>query len=75
MSTGIQVKVSVRLGKGGSYEAYEGPYTAEPDFAGQTLPTKGKVMQDDVTVQPIAVASVSNTAGGRTIYIGGVSNA
>ena len=52
--------------------AYEGPYTLDPDFDGVTLPTKNKTMRDDVTVNPIEVARVSNSAGGTTIYIGGI---
>ena len=52
--------------------AYEGPYTLDPDFDGVTLPTKNKTMNADVTVNPIAVARVGNSAGGTTIYIGGI---
>lgn len=52
--------------------AYEGPYTLDPDFDGVTLPTKNKTMGADVTVNPIAVARVGNSAGGTTIYIGGI---
>lgn len=76
---GISAKVTAQLGgsvgAGGHYEIYDGPYEAEPDFTGQELATKGKLMRDNVAVQPIAVASVSNNAGGRTIYVGGTSNA
>ena len=52
--------------------AYEGPYTLDPDFDGVTLPTKNKTMRDDVTVNPIEVARLGNSAGGTTIYIGGI---
>lgn len=53
---------------------YTGDYIVDPDFATQTLGTKEKYMLDDVTVNPIEVARVSNPAGGRTIYIGGEIN-
>ena len=50
---------------------YDGEYTVTPDFEEQTLETANMLMKDDVTVKPILVSSVSNHAGGRTIYIGG----
>jgi len=56
-------------------EAYPGPYTVIPAFVTQTLPTTNKVLHDDVTVVPIPVSCVGNTAGGNTIFIGGIFNA
>lgn len=53
---------------------YTGDYIVDPNFATQILGTKEKFMLDDVTVNPIEVARVSNPAGGRTIYIGGEIN-
>lgn len=50
---------------------YGGEYTVEPDFSGQTLPTRGKKMVRDLTVNPIYIAETSNPAGGVTVYIGG----
>ena len=50
---------------------YDGEYIVTPDFEGQKLETANKIMGDDVTVKPILVSSVSNHAGGKTIYIGG----
>ena len=58
----------------GDVVPYTGDYIVDPDFATQTLGTKEKFMLDDVTVNPIEVARVSNPAGGRTIYIGGEIN-
>lgn len=58
----------------GDVVPYTGDYIVDPDFATQTLGTKEKYMLDDVTVNPIEVARVSNPAGGRTIYIGGEIN-
>lgn len=65
----VSLNVSVSAVSGA---AYEGPYTLDPDFDGVTLPTKNKTMGADVTVNPIAVARVGNSAGGTTIYIGGI---
>lgn len=53
---------------------YTGAYSAQPDFEKQTLNTKDKRMTNDVTVEAIEVQRVSNTAGGRTVYIGGTIN-
>ena len=58
----------------GDVVPYTGDYIVDPDFATQILGTKEKYMLDDVTVNPIEVARVSNPAGGRTIYIGGEIN-
>ena len=67
---GITFDVSVRNGG----ELYNGPYTVDPRFAAQVLSTKEKVLREDITVNPIDVARVSNPAGGNTIYIGGITN-
>lgn len=58
----------------GDVVPYTGDYIVDPDFATQILGTKEKYMLDDVTINPIEVARVSNPAGGRTIYIGGEIN-
>ena len=51
-----------------------GPYTVTPDFETQELATKDRLLKDNVTVDPIAVARVENPAGGKTIFIGGIFN-
>ena len=51
---------------------YTGATVIDPDFVGTTLPTANKVLVSNVTVNPIQVESVSNPAGGRTVYIGGI---
>lgn len=53
---------------------YTGAYEVDPKFTEKVLPTKNHLMQDDVTVNAIEVQRVSNTAGGRTVYIGGLIN-
>ena len=54
--------------------AYTGAYDVDPKFTAQKLETKGKKMLDDVTVEAIEVQRVSNTSGGKTVYIGGLIN-
>ena len=56
----------------GEANPYTGEYTVDPDFNGITLQTRQKYMNDNVTVNPIQVESVSNIGGGRTVYIGGI---
>lgn len=48
---------------------YTGDYAVTPSVEGSSLPTKNKYMTDDVTVHPIPVFSVTNSAGGLTVYI------
>ncbi|MBR1810796.1 MAG: hypothetical protein IJ766_03975 [Clostridia bacterium] len=49
---------------------YEGAYAIFPAFESQTLPTKGKSMTDDVTVEAIKISRTTNASGGKTVYIG-----
>lgn len=55
-------------------DLYTGAYEVTPDFTETVLPTRNTVLTDNVEVKPIQVESVSNTAGGRTVYIGGILN-
>ena len=52
-------------------DLYNGPYVVEPDWEAQTLATRDKTMADNVTIEGIYVARVANSAGGKTVYIGG----
>lgn len=51
-------------------QEYTGPYEATPKVTAQTLPTKDKLMRDDLVVREIPITRVSNTSGGNTIIIG-----
>lgn len=53
------------------YDPYEGPYEVTPIFEEVILATKGKNMEDDVTVHEIPVVKVDNPGGGNTVTIGG----
>ena len=48
---------------------YKGDYAVTPKVDEQVMPTKGKYMIDDVTVNPIPIFEVSNSSGGTTVYI------
>lgn len=48
---------------------YEGDYEVTPKVDAQTMPTKGKVMEEDVTIKSIPFFDVSNMSGGTTVYI------
>ena len=49
--------------------AYEGDYEVTPRTVEQTMPTKEKVMLEDLTIKAIPFYNVSNTSGGSTVYI------
>lgn len=66
----VEPAVTVRVGG----DPYTGDYTVNPDFSEKILETKGKAMDEDVTVNPIGVTRVSNPSGGTTVYIGGITN-
>lgn len=52
-----------------SVPTYVGTYEVTPSSTQTVLKTAQKKMRDDVTIHPIPYYDVSNTAGGRTIYI------
>lgn len=52
-----------------SLPLYKGEYAVTPKVSGQTMPTKGMAMLDDVTIHPIPFFNVSNNSGGSTVYI------
>ena len=54
----------------GVTEQYDGEYEVIPRVDSQTLPTKKKVMKDDLTIKEIPFFDVSNNSGGTTVYIG-----
>lgn len=71
--TALSVAFDVTIREVGG-EPYDGPYTVTPDFETQELATKDRLLKDNVTVDPIAVARVENPSGGKTIFIGGIFN-
>lgn len=61
---------SLGISTSGVTEQYEGEYEVTPLVTAQKLPTKKKVMIDDLTVKEIPFFDVSNNSGGTTVYIG-----
>lgn len=49
---------------------FDGAYIVTPKVSSQTLQTKSKSMDDDIQVQAIPYAEVSNPSGGKTVTIG-----
>lgn len=68
-SMGI-TSTSVRVGTGRDVDDYKGPYEVTPTLDGFDMPVKDTAMHDDVKVNPIPIAKVSNDAGGYTYIIG-----
>ena len=57
----------------GGYETYSGPYSVCSSLGGEdaAMETEGKLMRQDVTVEAVGLAETSNTAGGKTLIVGG----
>ena len=51
-------------------ESYKGDYTITPKVDSQTMRTKNKKMEDNITVLAIPYYETSNLTG-KTVYIGG----
>lgn len=66
----MDLTAQVRVLDGASRPPYAGPYSATPTVGGLTLPTAGRSMAKDVTVEPIPIGFVSNQSGGTTATIG-----
>ncbi len=49
---------------------YEGDYEVTPRFEAQTLPTANRLLTEDVIIEEIPYAEVSNNSGGITVTIG-----
>lgn len=63
----LRVQPAVVVTTGGM--PYEGAYEVTPTVEGFTLPTKSRVMMEDLTVNKIPIFEVGNTSGGNTVYI------
>lgn len=50
---------------------YEGETEVTPSTTEQTLETAGKMVPDNISVNPIKYAEVGNLSGGKTVTIGG----
>lgn len=52
-----------------NHEKYQGDYEVTPKVEAQTIPTKDKVLIDDMKVKGIEIHRVKNSSGGITVYI------
>ena len=50
-------------------DPYDGDYIITPQIDEQIMPTKNKIMLNDVTISAIPFFNVGNTSGGSTVYI------
>lgn len=65
------INLTIEEGGGGSpLPYYDGEYSVVPRKIEQVLETKNKSMRDDVTIDPINYAEVTNPQGGKTATIG-----
>ena len=57
----------------GGYETYSGPYSVRSSLGGEDaeMETEHKLMRQNVTVEAVGLAETSNTAGGKTLIVGG----
>lgn len=52
------------------YEDYEGSYIITPGADSKTIATNDKHLSQDIVIEPIPYAEVSNDANGYTVTIG-----
>lgn len=60
---------TVQAGK--SYPEYEGKYEIAPSTGTQVLPTRNRIMTEDIMIKEIPYQEVTNKSGGQTVTIGG----
>lgn len=65
----LRFSILAEFVKMGEYETYDGDVVVTPSWKTQTLATSGKVLMDDVTVNPIEISETPNAAGGLTLMI------
>lgn len=58
-------------GASSAYETYTGAYEVEPAATAQTLPTKDKLLNDDIGISGVPTSTTTNLGGGKTVNIGG----
>lgn len=63
------INLEIQEGSGGTLPYYDGDYNVVPKVTNQVLETKNKSMRDDVTIEEIPYAEVSNPQGGVTATI------
>lgn len=71
LSAQLHVSANLRgeLTKNTNYTNYNGDYEITPKVEAQIMPTKNKLMINDVEIKGVPIFSISNNAGGNTVYI------
>lgn len=62
--------ITGQIAIGGVEETYKGTYEVIPKVYSQSLPTKNKVMKENISILEIPYYETSNLSG-KTVYIGG----
>ena len=65
-TTNLEIKTGIIVTEG---TPYDGNYEVIPTTFEQFLPTKTKIMKEDVNIHSIPYHDISNESGGRTISI------
>lgn len=68
LSGSVHIKDTIKQ----EIDYYAGDYNITPSVETQTLETAEKTMRDDLVIQAIPYAEVTNSANGITVTIGGV---
>lgn len=66
----VSLGCAIIINRPENVEIYKGVYVITPSVEVQHFATKQRYMEEDVTVEEIPYAEVSNLAGGNTIIIG-----
>lgn len=61
--------VIIDHGSGEDYSDDDSDYFITPSFSKQVLPTKGKRLKNDLTIESVPYAEVENDKGGITVSI------
>ena len=64
-----EIKEQIKSLAAEEHKAYEGPEEVSPGFEAQTLPTKGRSVDEDIVIRPIELIEVSNESDGHTLII------
>lgn len=66
----LEVKNAVRVLDQPDFDYYKGSYDVTPKVDQQSLPTKEKLMAENIRIRAIPYYDVGNATGGSTVYIG-----
>lgn len=67
----VEFDTEVEIKEYTGVDVYDGEYTLTPETTDQVLPTKEKLIKENVTIKAVQKQIVENSAGGQTVTIGG----